>query len=870
MGLTVGVACAGSNSGGGVRTSGATEALLSRHFHQNPSFPFLFEATCVGRFVHTFSAHARCLDAPYRAVVKRAEKEAMRAHREEQRKVNEESVRHLLESQAKEREQLRQKMQAEEASLREFKLKCLSSLPTQAALDGAKGGSQKKGLLGAVLGMARPTPTEAQADDPHARLQPEPSSYPTPAGELSFGAAIPSTHHQPPQRRTDGTTPESHPWERTPSTGGFQTSVTHPHAGGAPGTTDGVYDAHIGNGAMSTGAPTQSHAHASLMPHASTPHVHGVGANFHDTGWAPGGQSGIAFSTPSTHHAQAQGGAVGFHPIDDAHMDGRAMMPHHPRPVSTSASHGHDVGLAGLMASLSQTRGQLARYSPFPATTQSADLRPIPSAWQANAINTRPTGPSGFHVDGAGSSGFGAVGDAGRLENAATTLLNAALTLVGRGVQQGGPGGGQNGQPSAESGNDAWGDRGGGGGGEASKGTEDAPQQPAGLPPDDPPAGTDGGTAVGGRDLLAAVRAKATALVRVGRGGGDGGVNSHAEAHAGAAVESDSDVDDDVPLALTEVAPRGVGGRAVPSIDFSKMPSLKAKPVTRAHIIQQQREEEAAAEKGSRGLKKFGAAARKVENSLTLFRGAGRRAEAPSGGTELAPQERLQGEGGGADVVDDGGGQTNQMRKIAAAKLLMKKAGSVPRLAQQAQENAPPAEQPQRKPSALVAAVQQQQQQQQPAVQEEQQPQSYIQKKPSVASIVAAKKSMDRLNQDTRVAENQHRQFTTEDFRNMFSFARHGKYKQVTELLKSGCPAEGRDQFGNTPLIIACQNGNARIVKALLRHGAGIDAQNKQGCTGLHYCIAYGFNALSDYLIAKGANDKLLNKAGLSPYEGIK
>ena len=92
----------------------------------------------------------------------------------------------------------------------------------------------------------------------------------------------------------------------------------------------------------------------------------------------------------------------------------------------------------------------------------------------------------------------------------------------------------------------------------------------------------------------------------------------------------------------------------------------------------------------------------------------------------------------------------------------------------------------------------------------------------------------------------------------------------MTELLKGGCPAEGRDQFVNSPLIIACQNGNARIVKALLRHGALINTQNKQGCTGLHYSIAYGFNALSDYLISKGADDKILNKLGLNPYEGIR
>ena len=105
--------------------------------------------------------------------------------------------------------------------------------------------------------------------------------------------------------------------------------------------------------------------------------------------------------------------------------------------------------------------------------------------------------------------------------------------------------------------------------------------------------------------------------------------------------------------------------------------------------------------------------------------------------------------------------------------------------------------------------------------------------KPELTEKQRAKK----LEQKARVAANQRRQFTAEDFRNLFSYSRHGNYKQVAELLKAGCPAEGKDQFRNTPLIIACQNGNARIVKALLRHGANIDAQNKQGCTGLHYCI---------------------------------
>ncbi len=124
--------------------------------------------------------------------------------------------------------------------------------------------------------------------------------------------------------------------------------------------------------------------------------------------------------------------------------------------------------------------------------------------------------------------------------------------------------------------------------------------------------------------------------------------------------------------------------------------------------------------------------------------------------------------------------------------------------------------------------------------------------------------------QAARAATAQRREFNTADFRQLFSFCRHGKYRQAKELLRIGCPVDGRDQFGNTPLIIACQNGHARLVKVLLRHGAAVGAANRSGNTGLHYAVAFGFTALSDFLIAQGADDKLRNVAGLTPYEGIK
>jgi ankyrin repeat protein len=71
-------------------------------------------------------------------------------------------------------------------------------------------------------------------------------------------------------------------------------------------------------------------------------------------------------------------------------------------------------------------------------------------------------------------------------------------------------------------------------------------------------------------------------------------------------------------------------------------------------------------------------------------------------------------------------------------------------------------------------------------------------------------------------------------------------------------------------MIVACQNGHARIVKALLRSGANVQAVNRSGNTGLHYACSFGFTVLADFLISQGANDAVRNLAGLTPYEGIK
>lgn len=78
-----------------------------------------------------------------------------------------------------------------------------------------------------------------------------------------------------------------------------------------------------------------------------------------------------------------------------------------------------------------------------------------------------------------------------------------------------------------------------------------------------------------------------------------------------------------------------------------------------------------------------------------------------------------------------------------------------------------------------------------------------------------------------------------------------------------------RDVYGNTITLIAGQNGHKRIVKAALRRGADINAANYRGNTALHFCFAFGFETLGNYLISKGADPAIRNNAGKSCYEGL-
>ena len=105
---------------------------------------------------------------------------------------------------------------------------------------------------------------------------------------------------------------------------------------------------------------------------------------------------------------------------------------------------------------------------------------------------------------------------------------------------------------------------------------------------------------------------------------------------------------------------------------------------------------------------------------------------------------------------------------------------------------------------------------------------------------------------------------------NLFKLFRKGKYDDARALLKRpGMSVDVRDKFGNTPLLVACQNGHGRLAKMCVRYGADVNVANNKRNTALHFAVQYGFDALADFLVEKGADRDARNDDGRTPHEGL-
>lgn len=81
--------------------------------------------------------------------------------------------------------------------------------------------------------------------------------------------------------------------------------------------------------------------------------------------------------------------------------------------------------------------------------------------------------------------------------------------------------------------------------------------------------------------------------------------------------------------------------------------------------------------------------------------------------------------------------------------------------------------------------------------------------------------------------------------------AKSSNIAQMEDALEEDIPINTSDQFGNSLLLLAAQQGSMRMVKFLLRRGANMNFQNLTGNTAMHYCHAYSAHALGHYLKSK-------------------
>ena len=92
-----------------------------------------------------------------------------------------------------------------------------------------------------------------------------------------------------------------------------------------------------------------------------------------------------------------------------------------------------------------------------------------------------------------------------------------------------------------------------------------------------------------------------------------------------------------------------------------------------------------------------------------------------------------------------------------------------------------------------------------------------------------------------------------------------GFVKAVTALVEAGAPLDERDHRGNTLLMQAVSQSDAKleIVKLLIEQGAAVNVANKLGETPLH--LAVNNNDIVDFLVSKDANINAVTRTGDTP-----
>ncbi len=78
-----------------------------------------------------------------------------------------------------------------------------------------------------------------------------------------------------------------------------------------------------------------------------------------------------------------------------------------------------------------------------------------------------------------------------------------------------------------------------------------------------------------------------------------------------------------------------------------------------------------------------------------------------------------------------------------------------------------------------------------------------------------------------------------------------GNVEQLKINIANGVNLNQKDDYGSTPLIIACTFGKTEIAKELIRAGADIHITNNEGSTPLHVAAFFGRVSIVEDLLVK-------------------
>jgi hypothetical protein len=89
-----------------------------------------------------------------------------------------------------------------------------------------------------------------------------------------------------------------------------------------------------------------------------------------------------------------------------------------------------------------------------------------------------------------------------------------------------------------------------------------------------------------------------------------------------------------------------------------------------------------------------------------------------------------------------------------------------------------------------------------------------------------------------------------------------GAFDAAKQMLAMGVDINGQDMAGNTPLFMACMNGDPEFAKFLLGLGADPNIKNTRNSTPLMYAASRGNAEMVKLLLENGANVNVQSKEG--------